>query len=112
MVNLFRKLGRLASHTARALKPKRLHGPRHGPGYYFRKHGMKAAILGGGVALGAGYDAMIEAVRGGPAEAPLLMEGGQLAENRIDDSSWNFLRFDTNNENFAEEEKIIDLQTT
>ena len=111
MVNIFRSLGRIAGQAARAIKPKRLHGPKHGAKHFFKKHGMKAAILTGGVALGAGSDAVIEAVRGRPEEPPLIMQGGQLAENRINDDSWNFLRFDTNNENFAEEEKIIELQT-
>ena len=73
---------------------------------------MKAALVGGGVALGAGSDVLLEAIRGGEEEPPLLMEGGQLAENRIDDESWNLFKFDTTNENFAEEEKIMDLQTT
>ena len=101
MVNLFRKLGRVASRTARLLKPKRLHGPRHGAPHYFRKHGMEASLVGGGVTLGAGSDVILEAIRGGEEEPPLLMEGGQLAENRINDESWNLFKFDTTNENFA-----------
>ncbi len=112
MVNIFRTLGRLISKGARAIKPARLHGPKHGAKQYFKKHGMKAAILTGGVALGAGSDALIEAARGRPEEPPIIMLGGELSENRINDDSWNLLRFDTNNENFSEEERITNIQTT
>ena len=99
MVNIFRRAGRLASRAGRLLKP---HGPRHGAPHYLRKHGMTAALVTGGVALGTGGDVLIDALKSGEDEPPILMQGGQLAENRISDSSWNLFKIDTTNENFAE----------
>ena len=113
MVNIFRSIGRIASQAARAIKPKRLHGPKYGAKHFMKKHGFKAAILTGGVALGSGADTLIELAKGKPEEQPpIIMLGGELSEHRVNKDSWNLLRFDTDNENFSEEERIVDMQAT
>ena len=113
MVNIFRSLGRAASKAARAIKPRRLHGPKHGAKVFLKKHAKLAAFLTGGVALGAGADGLIELAKGKPEEQPpIIMLGGELSEHRVNDDSWNLLRFDTDNENFSEEERVVDMQAT
>ena len=85
MVNIFSKIGRVASRAGKALKPR---GPRHGGKHYLRKHSLNAGLVGGGVALGAGSDLIIDAIRGGEdISPPIYMEGGEDAVNTISDSS-------------------------
>ena len=112
-MNIFKSLGRAASKAARAIKPKRLHGPRHGAKEFLKKHAKLAAILTAGVGLGAGADGLIELAKGKPEEeAPIIMLGGELSEHKTTDDSWNFLHFDIENDNFSEEKTILDIQNT
>ena len=112
-MNIFRSLGRAASKAARAIKPKRIHGPKHGAKAFLKKHAKLAAILGAGVGVGAGAEGLIELAKGkSEEEPPIIMLGGELSEHKTTDDSWNFLRFDTENDNFSEEKTILDIQTT
>ena len=72
MVNIFRRVGKIASRAGKALTPKGWHGPRHGSRHYLRKHVLNGALVGGGVALGAGSDLVIDAIKGGDEEPPFI----------------------------------------
>ena len=87
MTNIFSKIGRIASRAGKVFKPR--HGPRHGIRHYARKHSANAGLVAGGVALGAGSDLVIDAIRGGEDTAPptIYMEGGEDAVNIVSDDS-------------------------
>ena len=70
MVNFFKSIGRAASKAARAIKPRRLHGPKHGAKEFLKKHAKLAALLTAGVGVGAGADGLIGLAKGRPEEEP------------------------------------------
>ena len=116
-MNIFRSLGRVASQAAKAIKPKRLSGPKYGIQnglkHLTKKHGLKAVLLTSGVALGSGADALVDLAKGQPGEQPpVILIGGKLSDQIMKNNPWNISRFDRGNQDSSKEKGTTSMQTT
>merc|ERR1712237_68621 len=112
-MNIFRSVGKLAGQAARSLKPKRFSAPTIGLRHLARKHGLKATLLTGGVAVGSGTSTLVELAKG-PAndQPPIILIGSKLSDQIMENNPWNMSHFNKGNQNVPETEEIINMQTT
>merc|ERR1712237_162432 len=104
-MNIFRSVGKLAGQAARSLKPKRFSAPTIGLRHLARKHGLKATLLTGGVALGSGTSTLVELAKGPSNEQPpIILIGGKLSDQIMENSPWNMSHFNKGNQIVPENE--------
>ena len=104
-MKIFRSIGKLAGQAARSLKPKRLSVPTIGLRHLARKHGLKATLLTGGVAVGSGTSTLVELAKG-PAneQPPIILIGNKLSDQIMENNPWNMSHFNKGNQIVPENE--------
>ena len=103
MAPLFSKLGRAASGVKRVLQPH----PRHRMRHYLRKHSGHAALIGGGLAVGAASDIGISAMQDEAAPPAYYMEGAEDSITNVNDESWNLVSVRQITDTFAEDTQAM-----